>query len=165
MSKKARVAVYLGTFDPLTMGHFDVITRASSIFDLLIVGVGVNKAKNPCFSLDERLQMAKGVCDPLRNVKVFDFRGLACDFALSHNAKIMVRGLRTEADFVYEMQMAMMNQVLSESIETIFIPTRQSLSHISSSLVKEVASLGGNISTLVPPLVFEHLAEKYSIRL
>ena len=161
MAEKCEVAVYLGTFDPLTLGHFDLIERASRVFKTLVVGVGVNTAKKPCFSLPERLAMTREACQSLTNVKVHDFKGLAYDFALSHRARVLVRGLRTEADYVYEMQMAAMNKTLCDSIETIFIPASQSLSHISSSLVKEVASLGGDVSSLVPPIVLAYLTEKY----
>jgi len=156
-------AVYLGTFDPLTLGHLDVITRAAKLFDRLIIGIGKNSSKKPCFSLEERLEMVQGACSDLNNTEFYSFSGLAVNFARQHNALVMVRGLRTEADYVYEMQMAMMNFTLSSEIETVFIPTRQDLSHISSSLVKEVAALGGNISRLVPDLVFENLAKRFHI--
>ena len=158
-----RKAVYLGTFDPLTLGHLDIITRASRMFDQLILGIGVNSSKSPCFELEERLDMVRGICAHLPNIHIDSFQGLAVNFAKNHDARIMVRGLRTEADYAYEMQMAMMNHILSSGIETIFIPTRQELSHISSSMVKEVAALGGNVSGLVPPLVFKKLSEKFSI--
>lgn len=156
-----RVAAYLGTFDPLTLGHFDIISRASKLFDHLVVGIGQQSSKNPCFSVGERLAMTRGVCASLGNVTVDAFTGLAVEFAASHGAMVLVRGLRTEADYVYEMQMAMMNRILANTLETIFIPTRQELSHLSSSLVKEVAALGGNISQLVPPIVFTHLQTRY----
>lgn len=158
---KERVAAYLGTFDPLTLGHFDIIKRASKLFEQLIVGIGQNPAKNSCFSFDERLSMTKGVCQDLPNVKVHTFSGLAVDFAKFHKADVLIRGLRTEADFAYEMQMNAMNQVLNNKIESVFIPTRQELSHISSTLVKEVANLEGNVSMLVPSLVFKKLSEKF----
>ncbi len=158
---KRNKAAYLGTFDPLTNGHLDVITRASKIFDELLIGVGHNSRKMIAFSLEDRLQMMSQSCSKLKNVKVMSFQGLAIDFALAHDVSVIVRGIRTEADYVYEMQMAMMNYTLSQEIETIFIPTRQGLSHISSTLVNEVAQLGGDVSQLVPPTVQKKLDERY----
>ena len=117
-----RKAVYLGTFDPLTLGHLDIITRASRMFDQLILGIGVNSSKSPCFELEERLDMVRGICAHLPNIHIDSFQGLAVNFAKNHDARIMVRGLRTEADYAYEMQMAMMNHILSSGIEPIFIP-------------------------------------------
>lgn len=154
-------AVYLGTFDPLTAGHYDVIVRAAAIFNSVIIGIGKNKAKDACFSVSERIEMISSACAGLKNVSVEAFEGLAVNFADRHQARVMVRGLRTEADYVYEMQMAMMNRILDRRIETVFIPTRQDLSHVSSSLVKEVAALGGNISELVPKEVYNHLRKKF----
>lgn len=159
MSQSLR-AVYLGTFDPLTNGHFDIIERGAFLFEHLVIGIGQNSKKTPFFSLDERLEMLKQACSLLENVSITTFNGLAVEFARSCSATVMLRGLRTEADYVYEMQMAMMNRVLEEKIETVFIPTRQDLSHISSSLVKDVAQLGGDVSCLVPKNVYQRLRQK-----
>lgn len=155
------VAAYLGSFDPMTLGHLDIITRVSKIFDKVIVGITQQGAKVPCFSVEERLAQVQAICKPLSNVSVEVFGGLAIEFAQARNVKVLVRGLRTEADYVYEMQMAMMNRTLDAHLETIFIPTLQSLSHVSSTLVREVASLGGDVSKLVPPIVGAELKKKF----
>lgn len=163
MSKQnsPKTAIYVGTFDPMTNGHLDVIERGSKLFEKLIVGVGENYNKSPFFTIKERLSMVKGVCESIRkNIEVFAFQGLAVDFARKHKVSILIRGLRTEADYVYEMQMAMMNRNLEKDMETIFIPTRQDLSHISSSIVKDVARLGGDVSNLVHPLIYKNLQLK-----
>lgn len=159
MEKK--IAIYAGTFDPMTNGHLDVITRASRIFDRVVVAVGMNSSKKTLLDLEERKELISKVCIDLENVDVQHFEGLIVDFANKIEAKTLVRGIRTEADFVYEMQMAMMNSHLSEKLETIFIPTKQSLSHVSSSLVKEVVKLGGDVSALVPKLVYQNLVKKF----
>lgn len=153
-------AIYVGAFDPLTNGHFDIISRASQIFDRLVVAIGQNPSKQSTFTGDERKAMVEAVCRDLPQVEVTTFSGLAVDHAVAVGASVMVRGLRTEADYVYEMQMAMMNRTLNNKLETLFIPTRQDLSHISSSLVKDVTALGGNTSKLVPALVFQKLTER-----
>jgi len=156
--KTKHIAVYLGSFDPVTFGHLDVIERASKLFDHLVVGVGRNSNKKFCFSADERFKMVKKECLRFDNVEVKQLNGLAVEFALSEGARVIVRGLRTEADYAYEMQMAMINKTLEEKLETVFIPTRQSYSHISSSLVKEVAFYGGDVSAFVPASIVEILA-------
>ncbi len=160
MSTKANVAGYLGTFDPFTCGHLDVVERASKIFSKLIIGVGKNHRKKTLFNADERRDMLQEICKKFMNVEVKTFEGLAVEFAKVNQISVMVRGIRTEADYVYEMQMAMMNHILSDQIETIFIPTKQSLSHISSSLVKEVSALGVDVSSLVPPVIKQRLEKK-----
>lgn len=143
------VAVYVGTFDPFTNGHKDIVDRAARIFDQVIVGVGHSQAKGEMhFSPEDRCRMVQDSCGD--SIAVKPFHGLAVDFAREHGAHVLVRGLRTEADYVYEMQMAMMNRSLSSGLETVFIPSRQDLTHISSSLVREVAALGADISGLVP---------------
>lgn len=154
-------AVYLGTFDPPTMGHFDIIVRAASIFNTLTIGIGHNRNKTTCFTMEERIHMLQSTCGNLTNVKISAFEGLAVNFAHKHQASVMVRGLRTEADYVYEMQMAMMNRILERGVETVFIPTRQDLSHVSSSLVKEVAALGGHVGDLIPKEVYDYLKQKF----
>ena len=150
-------AMYVGTFDPLTNGHFDIITRASKLFDSLVIGIGHNHDKQMLFTPEQREEMIVETCTHLPNVRTTKFSGLAVEHALAEGITIMIRGLRTEADYTYEMQMAMMNKSLDENLETIFIPTRQSLSHVSSSLVKEVAQMKGNVSSMVPKVVFKQI--------
>lgn len=156
-----KTAVYLGSFDPVTFGHLDVIERAAFIFDELVVGVGQNISKKFCFSAEERFMMMKEECVSFKKVRVEKLDGLAISFAQKHGACVIIRGLRTEADYAYEMQMAMINKTLSKELDTIFIPTRQSLCHISSSLVKEVASYGGDVSQFVPKSVVKELKNKF----
>lgn len=151
------IAAYLGTFDPITIGHLDIIKRAHHLFDRVIVGVGINSKKKTQFCQEMRMEMVQECCKELANVDVFQFQGLAVEFAQLHGAKVLVRGLRTEADYEYEMQMAMMNRTLQDQIETVFIPCRQELSHISSTLIKEIFALGGKISDFVPPHVLQKM--------
>ena len=160
MSNKS-VAAYIGSFDPLTLGHLDVIKRASQIFSSLIVGVGENSKKSPFFTASERALMLEKSCKELKNVSIKKASGLAVDFAKQEGASILVRGLRTEADFNYEMQMSLMNKTLHGDLETVFIPTRQELCHISSTLIKEIATLGGNVKGFVP----DHVAVKIKDKL
>ena len=155
-------AMYVGTFDPLTNGHFDIISRACELFDTLVIAVGHNHDKQMLFSPEQREQMIVQTCKQLPNVRTTTFSGLAVEHALQENVTVMVRGLRTEADYTYEMQMAMMNRTLCQDLETIFIPTKQSLSHISSSLVKQIASLGGDISGFVPAPVLKELSNQFA---
>lgn len=155
-----RIGIYAGSFDPVTFGHLDVIRRAAKILDHLIVAIGINQAKPPMFTVDERTEMIRELCKDLPNVEVASFSGLAVSFAAHRHAIALVRGLRTEMDFVYEMQMALMNRSLSADLETIFIPTSQAHGHISSTLVKEIATWGGDVSSLVPPIVARKIAEK-----
>ncbi len=157
----AKKAVYIGTFDPFTRGHMDVVERAGRLFSVVIVGIGKNSTKQVAFSVEERVEMILEACKHLNNIQVAPLTGLAVNFAEAHSASVLIRGLRTEADYVYEMQMATMNRSLAPSLETIFIPTKQSFSHISSSLVKEVAALGGNVEELVPESVNQRLLKKY----
>ncbi|MEZ4742257.1 MAG: pantetheine-phosphate adenylyltransferase [Bdellovibrionota bacterium] len=161
MADIEKIALYPGTFDPITLGHYDVIERASRLFDQVVVAIGLNTNKEPFFNDEERIDMIEEVCKDLANVRTGTFTGLAVDYAQSINAIAIVRGLRTEADFMYEMQMAMMNRTLKKELETVFIPTRQDLSHVSSSLVKEVCHLGGNVNKLVPNPVAAKLKNKY----
>ena len=149
-------AIYPGSFDPVTNGHLDVIRRASGLVDELIVGVLNNKAKTPLFSVEERVKMLKEVTKELPGVKIIPFEGLLIDFAEEMSAKMVVRGLRAVTDFEYELQMAQTNHKLAEDIETVFLTTSLEYSYLSSTIVKEVAAFGGDISQFVP----EHVEEK-----
>lgn len=147
------IAVYPGSFDPPTLGHLDVVERAAKLFDKLIVGVGVNRSKTPFLTDEERQEALKLSVAHLSNVRVETFDGLLIDFAKSVNANAIVRGLRATADFEYEFQMAMVNRRLDDEIETMFLMTRWEYSYLSSSIVREVALLGGEFSEMVPPQV------------
>ena len=153
-------AIYPGSFDPVTLGHLDIIKRSASIVDELIVGVLNNKAKSPLFSVEERVKMLGEVTKELPNVKVIPFAGLLVDFARQTESKMIIRGLRAITDFEYELQMSQMNRKLEENVETVFLTTNLEYSYLSSSMVKEVAAFGGDISQLVPALVAEKVIEK-----
>jgi pantetheine-phosphate adenylyltransferase len=148
-----------GTFDPVTNGHLDIIERAARRFDLLVVGVLDNPAKEPLFSAEERVQMLKEATAALPNVEVDSFTGLLVDYARRKGADLVVKGLRAVTDFDYEIQMAQMNHRLA-GVETMFMTTDPRWSFLSSSLVREVARFGGDVSGLVPPFVVERLAER-----
>jgi pantetheine-phosphate adenylyltransferase len=153
-------AIYPGTFDPPTNGHLDLIERSAKLFDVLIVAVGESMEKKPLFTLEERLNMLRELCAQYPNVEVAHFKGLLVNFAKEVGAKVIIRGLRAISDFEYEMQMALMNRKLAPNIEIIFLMTSERWSFLSSSLVKEVALLGGCIKDLVPPIVENYLREK-----
>ena len=159
-----RVAVYPGTFDPITMGHLDIIKRACRMFDRVIVAVAVNPAKTPMFSLDERLEMIRqcfaGKPDEDK-VEVDVVEGLLVDFAYRRGASVIVRGLRAVSDFEFEFQLALMNRRLEREVETVFLMTGFRWIYISSSIIKDAARHGGDISGLVPDHVCERLREKY----
>ena len=159
-TNEIRTAVYTGSFDPMTLGHLDVIERASKLFDRVIVAVGEAQGKAPLFTADERCALIEKVVKPLKNVSVASFKGLAVDYAKREQAVVMVRGLRSATDYAYEVQMALMNRALAPEIETLFIPTSPETSHISSSLAKEIALHGGNVALLVPALVARKMGEK-----
>lgn len=154
-------AIYPGSFDPVTLGHIDVITRAAKIFDEIIVGVLINSSKSPLFSVDERVNMLKEVCGSLENVRVISFDGFSVDFAKEQNANVIIRGLRAITDFEYELQMAQTNRVLNPKIDTLFLTTSIDYSYLSSSIVKEVASLGGDISRFVPEPIIKKVYDRY----
>lgn len=156
-----RIAVYPGSFDPITNGHLDVIERASRLYDKLVVGVLNNSNKKPLFSAEERVDMIKRVTGHLENVEVDAFTGLLVDFAKSKGATVIVKGLRTVADFEYEFQMALLNKSLNPEYETMFMMTNTKYSYISSSMVKELAGFKGNLAGLVPCEIIEQIKEKY----
>lgn len=157
----ASIAVCPGSFDPITYGHLDIIRRGAKVFDTVYVVVLNNSAKNPLFTVDERISLIKEVTKEIPNVKVAEFSGLLIEYAKSVNANAIIRGLRAVSDFEYEMQITSMNRVLNEDIETFFIMTNNQYSFLSSSIVKEVAKYDGNISTLVPPIVEKELQKKF----
>lgn len=157
-------AIYPGTFDPITNGHIDIVARASRIFDFVIVAVAASTAKNTAFSTDERVELAQQVLGSYKNVEVQRFEGLLANFVRSSNANAVLRGLRAVSDFEYEFQLAGMNKHLVPEAETIFMPTRENYSYISSSLIREISSLGGDVSDFVPPIVRDALAERLGKR-
>ena len=153
-------AVYPGSFDPVTLGHLDIIKRSCNIVDELVVGVLNNNAKIPLFSVEERVRMLKEVTKDLTNVKIVPFNGLLVDFARQHDASVTIRGLRAITDFEYELQMSQINHKLDSSLETIFLTISIEYSYVSSTIVKEIASLGGDITNFVPKEVIEKLEQK-----
>ena len=155
-------AVYPGSFDPVTYGHLDIIKRASTLADELIVGVLVNPAKSPLFMLEERVDILKKVTADIPNVRVEHFSGLLVNFVSEMGARIVVKGLRALSDFDIEFQMALMNRKLAENQETIFLMTSDKYAFLSSSMVKDIYRLGGKADCLVPPYVSERLQAKYA---
>ena len=153
-------AIYPGSFDPVTFGHLDIMTRACNIVDELIIGVQRNKAKMPLFSVEERVEMLEEVTCNLPNVRIIPFEGLLVDFAKELDAKVVIRGLRAITDFEYELQMAQTNQKLQSDIETLFLTTSLDYSYLSSTTVKEVAAFGGDISQFVPEAVADRMKDK-----
>ncbi len=156
-----QTAVYPGSFDPITCGHLDIIKRASRIYDRVVVGVLNNINKNPVYTADERASMIREVTRELGNVEVDTFTGLLVDFAKAKNAAVIIKGLRTVADFEYEFQMALLNKALDPEFETVFLMTDTKYSYISSSMVKEVAKYHGELSGLVPEPIIEYIQKKY----
>jgi len=154
------VAIYPGSFDPITNGHLDVIARGSKLVDRLIVGILHNNAKQSLFSVAERTEMIEEVVRPYRNVEVTSFEGLLVDYAAARGANLILRGIRALSDYEYELRMALMNRRLNPSVETVFLLASEAHSFISSHLVKEVASLGGNVAGLVPPAVEERMKRR-----
>lgn len=152
-----KIAVYPGSFDPVTNGHVDIIERAAKIFDLVYVAIIVNPEKTPYFDIDDREEMLKAAVRHIKKAKVDSFDGLLVDYAASKKARIIVRGLRAVSDFDYEFQMALTNLRMRPDIETVFIMTDYKYSYLSSSLVKQISSLGGNVSGLVPKIVASKL--------
>ena len=157
-----KIAIYPGSFDPVTLGHYDIIERSSKIFDKLIVGVLNNSAKSPLFSVEERVNMLKDVTSHFPNVEVQSFAGLLIDFVRSNDANVIVRGLRAITDFEYELQLAQMNRVIAPEIDTLFLTTNLKYAYLSSSMAKEVAMYGGDISSFLSPEIAEKVREKYA---
>lgn len=156
-----KIAVYPGTFDPITNGHIDIINRGLRIFDKIIVTVAVNPGKTPLFSLEERIEMIKQSIGKVENVEVAQFQGLIANYLKSVNAIAMIRGLRAISDFEYEFQMSLMNRKLNEDVETVFLMPAQEYIHLNSTLIKEVSSFNGDITEYVPKNVEDNLNEKF----
>jgi len=152
-------AIYPGSFDPLTNGHLDIIERSAKLFDEVIVAILLNIQKQPLFSTAERIDMIRQVV-PFENVRVDTFEGLLVHYAVKQEAQVIVRGIRAISDYEYELQMALMNQRLEPAVETVFLMASGENSYISSRLIKEVFTLGGNITGLVPPLVEQKMKER-----
>ena len=157
-----RTAVYPGMFDPVTHGHLDLANRGRRHYDRLILAVLHNETKNPLFSVEERIALLREAVDGWPNVEVDSFGGLLTDYARSVDASVILRGIRVASDFEYEMQMAMMNRHLSPDLETVFLVPSEAHSYVSSRLVREVASLGGNVDNLVPANVSRALKRRFS---
>lgn len=154
-------AIYPGSFDPLTYGHLDLIKRASLLFDKLVVGVLINSSKTPLFSIEERVNMIQKATSDLPNVEVRPFSGLTVDFATECDANAIVRGLRAVTDYEYELQLAQTNRVLRHNIDSVFLTTSLEYAYLSSTIVKEVASYGEDISRFVPEFIAEAIRQKY----
>ncbi len=155
-------AIYPGSFDPVTLGHLDIIRRAAGVVDELVVGVLINKSKKPLFSIEERVSMLRECTAGLKNVRVLSFDGLTVEFARSQDARIIVRGLRAVTDFEVEMQIAQNNRIVDHNIETMFLTTGLQYAYLSSTIVKEMASYGAEVSNFVTPDVAEALAKKFA---
>jgi pantetheine-phosphate adenylyltransferase len=156
------IAIYPGTFDPITNGHLDIIARASKLYHKVIVAVAVNRGKTPLFSLDERVALAKAVTPEFSNVQVSGFDNLLVDCAKQHGASVILRGLRAVSDFEYEFQLAGMNRRLAPQLETVFLTPAEQYEFISSSMIREIAQLNGDVSCFVPDIVHRRLIEKFS---
>ncbi|GAB0110012.1 MULTISPECIES: pantetheine-phosphate adenylyltransferase [Pseudoalteromonas] len=154
------IAIYPGTFDPLTNGHTDLIQRAAKMFDTVLVAVANNPSKKPCFNLEERVELANSILSHLDNVKVIGFSGLLADLARDHNANVLIRGIRAVSDFDYEFQLANMNRRLNPDLESVFLTPAERNSFISSTLVKEVARHNGDVSEFVDPVIVKALKTK-----
>jgi pantetheine-phosphate adenylyltransferase len=155
-------AVYPGTFDPMTLGHQDLMARASRLFERLIVAVAVGHHKRTMFASDERLEIARELAAPLRNVEVLGFDGLLRNFVVAQGGKVVVRGLRAVTDFEYEFQMAGMNRQLMPDVETLFLTPSDQYQFVSSTFVREIASLGGDVSKFVAPSVLKRLQQRFA---
>jgi pantetheine-phosphate adenylyltransferase len=161
MTASARIAVYPGTFDPITAGHVDLVSRAASLFDRVVVGVAESPSKQPAFTMAERVELARESLSELGNVEVRGFNSLLAHFVRDLGASVLLRGLRAVSDFEYEFQLASMNRHLIPEVETLFLTPAEQYSFISSSLVREVARLGGDVSSFVHPAVQAALSKRF----
>lgn len=159
-----KIAIYPGTFDPITLGHIDIIERASTIFDNVIVTLAVNPSKEPLFSTEERFAMLSDAVQNFSNVTIEKFDGLLVNYALGKNASVIIRGLRAISDFEYEFQMALMNRKLANMIQTVFLMPHEKYTYLNSTIVKGVARFGGNIESFVTPMVAAKLYEKLHVK-
>ncbi len=158
------IAVYPGTFDPITFGHIDIVERAARLFDKVIIAIAANKNKSPCFSLEKRVELAASHFEKQLNVSVMGFENLLIDFMYQHHANIILRGIRAVSDFDYEFQLASMNRQLAADIESVFLMPAENFTYISSSLIREIAALGGDVASFVPENVAAALKEKWRSR-
>ncbi|MFV1951058.1 MAG: pantetheine-phosphate adenylyltransferase [Nitrospinota bacterium] len=156
-----KIAVYPGTFDPVTNGHIDIMKRGLKIFDRLIIAVALNPKKSPLFAIQDRVNFIKRATEGLENIIINSFESLLIDYAREHNASAIIKGLRAVSDFEFELQMGLMNRTLDSAIETIFMMPSEEYSFLSSRIIKEVAALHGDISRLVPPVVAQGLKDKF----
>ena len=163
-NRTKKIAIYPGTFDPITFGHIDVIDRASQLFDSVIVSVAGSSSKKTMFTAEERIAMIKDSIKKFKNVKVSSFNGLLVKYAKSQNAGIIIRGLRAVSDFEYEFQMALTNRKIAESITTVFLMPNEKYTYLNSTLVREIAAFGGDVSPFVPKYVLGKLKEKLKIK-
>lgn len=157
-------AMYPGTFDPITNGHYDLVRRAVDIFDKVIVAIAANPGKAPLFTLEERVRLAREVLGDIPNVEVTGYTGLTVDFALQHGVRVVVRGLRAVSDFEFEFQLASMSRHLSDKVDYVFLTPTEQFNFISSSLVREIAGLGGNVSQFVHPAVEAAMKQAWAKR-
>lgn len=160
----SRVAVYPGTFDPLTRGHEDLVRRACKMFDRVVVGIAESRSKKPCFELVERVEMAREILAPITNADVIGFDGLLMNFLRQQDATVIIRGLRAVSDFEYEFQMAGMNRNLYPDVETVFLTPGEQYMFISATMVREIASLGGDVSKFVQPMVGARLTKRFNLQ-
>ena len=158
-----KIAIYPGTFDPITNGHYDIIKRSSILFDELIVAITNDNNKNVMFSISKRIEMVKKIVKGQDNIRVEQFNGLLMNYAESEHANVIIRGLRVLSDFEYEFKMAMMNRSINDTIDTLFLMPNRKYVHISSSLIKEVATLGGDVSDYVSPMILKEIHKKVKI--
>jgi pantetheine-phosphate adenylyltransferase len=157
----SKVVIYPGTFDPITNGHISIISRALKIFDRLVIAILNNPQKLPLFTMEERMQMIREVLKDQRHVEVDSFNGLLVDYVIQKKTNVVIRGLRALSDFEYEFQMALMNRKLNREVQSIFLMTDYKWFYTSSTIIKEAASLGGEVSGLVPPIVCKKLKQKF----
>ena len=161
---RQQIVIFPGTFDPITNGHIDLIERAAKMFETMIIAVAKNVGKNPCFDLTERIELIEEVLKDLSNVKVEEFSNLLVDFAHAKGARLIIRGVRVMSDVEYELQLSRMNRKLHPDIETVFLPSADQYSSVSSSLIREIAQMGGNVNAFVPNHVAKALKKKFQER-
>ncbi len=154
-------AIYAGSFDPITMGHLSILSRGLEIFDEVVMAVAINPQKSPLFTVQERVDMIERLVGDMDGVEVDTFEGLLVDYVVSRNTNVILRGIRAMSDFESEFQLALMNRKLERNVQSVFLMTDYKWFYVSSSIIKEAASLGGDVNALVPPLVRERLADKY----